>query len=1005
MPLKLITGPVNSGKAAIVLDAVAVAAAAGAEPILVVPTVADSDLLRRELAAGQISHAVRVTRFLGLWDLIARRVGFDPRPLDDFGCQRIARAVCDQALADGRLALLEQSARTDGFASALARFADGLGEVRASPRKFEEVMQAWLKTPAGADGYGAELALLYSSYRERLEHLGLRDPSGYVTELLDRLGEAPGAWRQTPVFFYGFDDFELRQLDTIEALSGIAGAEVTVSIPFEERAAFESREAIIGQLRSLPQTSEVVCEVSRAHYERGSADALFGLERGLFEPGAAAIDPGDAIERFRGGGPRAELELIAARIAALHSEEGGGLPYEEIAVAVRDLDDSAPLIEEVFAAAQVPIAIRRRIELGHTSLVRGLLALIECALCREPGAEDSADLVDKLIIWLRTPGVTEMKYRGSVDRLERQALRGELKSLADAEKAWSAISNIEQIFALENLRTQFSVGPREGYRKAAEQARRVLAAASQREGHGTAPVFSREQQLDAAALGELIAALDELDRLVGKDSSLAPTSEQLLGELAARELTTGESLIPGAVSISTPLALRARRVQALFVARLQEGSFPRTATEDPFLDDWARRSVNSAAHAAGLKPLWPSDPVDRVAAERHLLHSLLSRATRLLVYSGYARTDAGDPSNPSLFLDDIEELLMPKPQRLTRALGEISWPEDPKLRPSGYQLALAAVQPSADQSQVPYKLTNPAAIEAISSREVWSPTSIESYLRCPMSWLVDRFIRPENLEPEGDQLAFGGAMHTVLQQVFERFAEESILLREDTLGIALEVLDQVLSGLEEISSDPVKERIERRRLRRSAAAYLTRAAGSGSDFVPTHFEFSFGFDDDPPADLGGGLLLTGKIDRIDVLGSDAIILDYKTGSIGSDQGQANWSKKNLVQLSLYALAYRAAGGSEDVVGALYQPVGRVGSNTRKPRGAISKRVDADRTDIVKTDRVADDDFPELIDGIRQIAIYAIAAIAAGELEPPDPEKCAYGRDGGCAYPGICRRLC
>ena len=31
MPLKLITGPVNSGKAAIVLDAVAVAAAEGAE--------------------------------------------------------------------------------------------------------------------------------------------------------------------------------------------------------------------------------------------------------------------------------------------------------------------------------------------------------------------------------------------------------------------------------------------------------------------------------------------------------------------------------------------------------------------------------------------------------------------------------------------------------------------------------------------------------------------------------------------------------------------------------------------------------------------------------------------------------------------------------------------------------------------------------------------------------------------------------------------------------------
>jgi len=191
MPLKLITGPVNSGKAAEVLAAVAAAAENGEDPILVVPTVADSDLLRRELAAGQISHAVRVTRFLGLWDLIARRAGFDPRPLDDFGCQRIARTVCDEALADGKLTLLEESARTDGFAAALARFADELGEVRASPAKFAEVIGVWGKTPSGSGGYGAELALLYAAYRGRLEQLGLRDPSGYVTELLDRLGGAP----------------------------------------------------------------------------------------------------------------------------------------------------------------------------------------------------------------------------------------------------------------------------------------------------------------------------------------------------------------------------------------------------------------------------------------------------------------------------------------------------------------------------------------------------------------------------------------------------------------------------------------------------------------------------------------------------------------------------------------------------------------------------------------------------------------------------------------------
>ena len=1003
MPLKLVTGPVNSGKAAVVLKAVMAAAANGDDPILVVPTVADSELLRRELAASQASHAVRVTRFLGLWDLVARRVGFDPRPLDDFGCQRIARTVCDQALADGQLTLLEESARTAGFASTLASFADGLGEVRASASKFTEVMAAWGASPDGSAAYAAELALLYGSYRDRLEKLGLRDPSGYVTGLLDRLVESPELWRGTPVFFYGFDDFELRQLDTIEALAGAAGATVTVSIPFEDRAAFESRKQIVSQLRSLPDVSEDLCGPSPDHYARESAEALFGVERGLFEVDGEAVDPGTAIECFKGGGPRAELELIAARIAALHAD---GCDYDQIAVAVRDLDESAALIEEVFAAAEVPVAIRRHIAIGHTALVRGVLALIACAFCDDPQSERSVHHVAQLIEWLRTSGVTDSSYRWQVDRLERAALRGELKTLADAEAEWTAISKMDQIYALEGLREQFAQGPAAGYRRAAEQARRVLAAAAQQDGHGTAPVFGRAQQIDAAALGELISALDELDRLVGKDPSLAPSAAQLLSEVAQREMAIGESLVPGAVSIATPLALRARRVEVLFVARLQEGAFPRTASEDPFLDDWARRSVNASAREAGLKPLWPADPVDRVAAERHLLHSLLSRATKLLVYSGHSRTDAGAPANPSLFVDDIEGLLDPKPARLVRQLGEIGWPDDAKLRPSAYQLAIAAVRSGPSGDPTPYALTNSAAIDAIGSREVWSATSIERYLRCPMAWLVDRFINPEELEADGDQLVFGVTMHTILQRLFERLKDESVVVNAEGLDRALEILDEEVNDLPVIYGDVVNERIQRRRLRSSAAAYLQRAVDAGSEFVPTHFEFSFGFDDRPAADLGDGLLIRGTIDRVDVLGNEALIIDYKSGAIGSNYGQKAWLRENLIQLGLYVLAYRAAGGSEEVVGALYQPVSKVRSNEFKPRGAIVKGIDDDRTDISgRHDRVDPELFPDIVEQARAAAVAALAAIRAGQLEPPKPEKCAFGRAGGCSFPSICRRIC
>jgi ATP-dependent helicase/DNAse subunit B len=998
VPLKLITGPVNSGKADLVLFEVGAAADAGLDPVLVAPTLADADLLRRDLARRGVTHAVRVTSFRGLWELIARRAGFDPRPLSAFVLQRIARVVVDETLASGQLALLEASAQSDGFAAALAGLADELGEVRATPARFAEAMNVWDASPDGRGGYGAELAILFRAYRERLEAIGGRDESSYVAELLDTLAQDPGRWRKTPVAFYGFDDFELRQVDTIRMLSEAADAPLTVSFPYEQRAAFEGRERIFGQLIELADGSVTNCEASKQHYFEPSADALYSLERALFELAPVEIDPGQAVERFEAGGERAEIELVAARAAALI---GAGAPPEQIAVAVRDLDQSAPLIEEVFAAANVAIAIRKRVKIGHTALVRGILALLSCALCEDPQSVKSGALVVALIGWLRTPGASDANYSWQIDRLERERMRGGLTSLAEAELKWLEITGFDANYALESLRSAFAEGEQAGYRRAAELARRVLAS-STGSGEGDAPILDREQQLNAEALGDLIVAFDELDWLVEKQSAFAPELHRMLKELSDRELSVGESLAAGAVSVALPLSLRARRVETLIVARMQEGLFPQRGAEDPFLDDAARRSINRAALDAGLSALWPSSPPDRIAAERHLLHALLSRATKLLIYSHHVRTDAGDAANASLFLDDIEDLFEPQPDLFKRALGQIDWPgDDRRLAPSDYQLALAAL-PSLRAPEQPYQLSSPEAIEALSARGVWSATSLERYLRCRMAWLVNNFLRPRDLEPDADQLAYGGAVHKLLQRLFERLHKDGTRLTDATLSDALELIDPILAGIEPFFADPLKEQIQRRGIKRAVAAYLSEAAVSGSAFTPGDFELSFGMLGEEPADLGDGLVLSGKIDRVDVHGDQAIIIDYKTGSVSKNWPAAKWISEGVIQNALYALVYGARNPKGDVVGALYQPV-RVGKpDDARPRGALVREADEERSRIVRTDRIDEDQFAELLLEARALAVEAVEAIGRGELQPQDPKKCSYSRDGGCAFPGICR---
>src|SRR5450631_1262567 len=75
MPITLVTGPANAGKARVVMDAVRRHLAHGEEPLLVVPTRADTEHYRRELAGEGSVIGGRVERFEGLVGEAVRRAG------------------------------------------------------------------------------------------------------------------------------------------------------------------------------------------------------------------------------------------------------------------------------------------------------------------------------------------------------------------------------------------------------------------------------------------------------------------------------------------------------------------------------------------------------------------------------------------------------------------------------------------------------------------------------------------------------------------------------------------------------------------------------------------------------------------------------------------------------------------------------------------------------------------------------------------------------------------
>ena len=396
MPITLITGPANAGKAREVLDAMRGHLAHGEEPLLVVPTRADVERYRRELALEGAVLGARVERFEGLIGEVVRRVGASEPVLG-----RVARERVLGLLIAGGAGGARRS--TPGFVSALVATVAELEVRRVTPARLEAALKAW----ASADGVDAaagveDLGRLYGEYRRLLERIGRTDPERRAARALDALRLEPALWGGTPVLMYGFDDFGVLQLDAIETLGAVLDAPVTVSLTYEPgRTAFGSRAGTFETLRPLAAEHRRL-EARAEYYAPPARAALHHLERSLFEPGLEGReDAAGAVRLLEGGGERAELELVAGEVRALLD---GGMRPEEIAVVHRTPSAVAELLGEVLAARGIPYALERRVPFANTAIGGALLG----ALRSTTDAGEAGDL----LAWLRAPGLLDAPRAG-----------------------------------------------------------------------------------------------------------------------------------------------------------------------------------------------------------------------------------------------------------------------------------------------------------------------------------------------------------------------------------------------------------------------------------------------------------------------------------------------------------------------------------------------------------------------------------------------------------------
>jgi len=958
MPLTLVLGPANSAKAGEVLGAFA----AHRSALLVVPTADDAAHYTRELA-GDGAVLGSVLTFPGLAAEIARRAGYGARRLTKLQRERVLQRAVQRAGLDSLSALSQRP----GFLAAAGELIAELERALIAPGRFEHAMRAWAAADRRRAGYAQEVAAIYLAYDRELARIEAVDAELYAWRALDALRAAPGRWGSDPVFFYGFDDLHALQRDAVETLASVANAEVTLSLTYEPgRPALSARAEVVEELRPLARQVLELPAVE-TYYAPESRAGLHHLERSLFDSAATRVDPGPAVRLLEAGGERAEAELVAAEVLALIRD---GVPAEEIAVVYRSVPGA--LVERVFARYGIAVAGERELPFAHTAIGRGLLGLARCAWLDERHAEPQ-----DLLAYLRTPGL--LRRTEVIDRLEATIRREGVRALAQARtKLDFELGEIDALKAAPDPAAEL-----------ARHARRLLAAAHR----GEAAVLEPEEELDARAVATMLRALSEVAEL--GEALSGPELIELLGTL---EISAGHPAAPGAVLLSEPLAIRARRFRAVFICGLQENEFPRQAAPEPFLPDEYRREL---AQASGLR-LRADDGA--LARERYLFYATVARATDQVVLSYRSSDEEGNLALPSPFIADACELLVPEwpDRRRRRLLADVVWEPDEAPTLHEHARSNAAAGPSTHEVSPAAAGLSEVALAHVRHREMLSGGALESYADCPVRWLVERELQVDDLDPPPDGIARGSYMHAALEHVVERLGRG---VTPESLPEAIAILDDVLDGLS-IEIGPGRSAGVRRAMLRSIEAdlrrYLEHEAHDGCDWEPRAIELRFGFEDEegvlPPLGLGEGgkrIRLRGVIDRIDVAadGRRAIVRDYKSAGARPEYAAARWSADRRLQVALYMLAARELLGLEPVAG-LYQPLG--GGDLR-PRGMFLEGSDTGAGLVANDAR----DQRELEDELEDAAARAIALairLRAGELTPC-PETCA--RDG-CRYPGICR---
>ncbi|MBR3280491.1 MAG: helicase-exonuclease AddAB subunit AddB [Clostridia bacterium] len=755
-----------------------------------------------------------------------------------------------------------------------------------------------------------DLSLIYSEYQEFIKNKFI-DSNDVLTVLKDVIHNTKSLYG-AKIWIDEFDGFIPQELIIINEL--ITKCDVTISMISGEDELFELNNSNIDKIVDKTINKEYLMDIVRF-----KNNDLIHLEKNIFRLPINTYNnevKNIFINKYKDS--YEEVENVAKSILEFVRDENSNYRFENIAILTRDTDKYKNTIKNIFPKYNIPFFIDDKKELSLEPLILLILSFIDII--------NNNYKYESVFSYLKT-GLTNIDDENDIDLIENYVLKWGIKGKKWEEPFYIEDKNLEKINNIREKIINPIISFKEnfsGRKTTKEIIKGLYDFINNIEVYNT--ILNKIEKLKSGegkdirlaleysqVWNVLINVFDDMAATIG-DELISFDKFQSVFKIGVSNYEI--SVIPSTkdkVIIGDVERTRNNEIKIIFIIGMNDGNFPISSQDEGFINDKERQLLldNGVEIAKDTKKLLKQDYFN--------IYKALSAPSDYL-YISYPQSDLeGKALRCSFIINQIKaifpklkennsqnRIILSSKASFEAVIDDIRKREDNNFENDDYfylkkwyennekeryQNTIKGLDYKNTIEYMSKDISNKLYGESMNS----SVSKLESYMSCPYSFYLRYGLNLKEREIYSLQLPdIGSFLHEIIDLFTKKVLDENIdiksINKEECFSLVDDITESVLSNFRQnLFSSTGKLRSLSVKLKEQVKKtiwLIVYHIKSGS-FNIMGSEVEFGKDKEYPEinielDDGNKLILSGKVDRIDVakVGNDKYIriIDYKSSN-------------------------------------------------------------------------------------------------------------------------------